>query len=128
MVKLGVRGESTGEEEKYAQAYLKNLRGGMTKLGKLTKSIQGLPVGKAMTQLSFCNLRLASPIKNLLKSAITNAENNHGMDMDKLVIHRMDMGRAFTMKRSRARAKGRGSRIHKPFCHLRIILAEKEEK
>ncbi|MDR1495194.1 MAG: 50S ribosomal protein L22, partial [Rickettsiales bacterium] len=110
------------EEKKYAEAYLKNLRGGMTKLGRLVGSIRGLPVGKAMTQLSFCNLRLAAPLRKLLKSAIANAENNHGMDMDKLTICQIDTGKAFTMRRSRARAKGRGSKILKPFSHVRIIL------
>ncbi|MDR2777713.1 MAG: 50S ribosomal protein L22 [Rickettsiales bacterium] len=118
---------SVNGEKKCAQAYLGNLRGGMTKLGKIVRSIRGLPVGKAITQLGFCNLKLASPVRNLLKSAITNAENNHGMDMDKLVIQRIDMGKAFTIKRSRARARGRGSKIHKPFCNLRIILTETEE-
>ncbi|MDR2778430.1 MAG: 50S ribosomal protein L22 [Rickettsiales bacterium] len=112
------------EYRKYAQAYLKNLRASPTKLDRIVRSIRGLPVGKAMTQLSFCNLKLASPIKNLLKSAIANAENNNGMDMDKLIIDRIDTGKAFTLRRFRARAKGRGARILKPFCHLRIVLTE----
>jgi large subunit ribosomal protein L22 len=114
------------EEKKYAQAHLSNLRGGMTKLGRIVGSIRGLPVGEAMTQLSFCKVRLALPLKKLLKSAIANAENNHGMDMDKLVIHQIDTGKAFTLNRSRARAKGRGSRIQKPLSHVRIILTEVE--
>ncbi|GHU26738.1 50S ribosomal protein L22 [Bacilli bacterium] len=115
------------ERVRYAGAYLDNLRGGSTKLEKIIKSIRGLPVGKAMTQLGFYNLRLAAPINKLLKSAVANAENNHAMDVDKLVIHRIDTGKAFVMKRSRPRAKGRGSRILKPFCHVRIILTESRE-
>jgi large subunit ribosomal protein L22 len=115
------------ENRKYAQAYLKNLRASQTKLDRIVRSIRGLPVGKAMLQLSFCNLGPAPAVKKLLRSAITNAENNHGMDMDKLTINRIDTGKAFTLRRLRARAKGRGARILKPFCHLRIILAEAKE-
>ncbi|MDR3078641.1 MAG: 50S ribosomal protein L22 [Rickettsiales bacterium] len=114
------------EEKKYAEAYLGNLRGGMTKLNRLVGSIRGLPVGKAMVQLDFCRVRLASPLRKLLRSAIANAENNHGMDMDRLMIHRIDTGKAFALRRSRPRAKGRGSRVMKPFSHVRIILTELE--
>lgn len=114
-------------EKKFAQAYLRNLRISPIKLMKITRSIAGLPVDKAMMQLTFCNLKSAKAIKDLLKSAMTNAENNHAMDIDKLVIHRIDAGKAFVMKRFRARAKGRGTRIEKPFCHVRIILTEVEK-
>ena len=58
---------------------------------------------------------------------MTNAENNHGMDIDKLVIARIDTGKSFVMKRFRARARGRGTRINKPFSHVRIVVTEVEE-
>jgi large subunit ribosomal protein L22 len=112
------------ENKKYAQAYLRNLRASQTKLDRIVRSIRGLPVEKAKVQLNFCNLKLASAVKNLLKSAVANAENNHGMDMDKLVIDRVDTGKAFVLRRFRARARGRGARILKSFCHLRIVLTE----
>ncbi len=114
-------------EKKFAQAYLKSLLVSPIKLNKITRAIAGLPVEKAMMQLDFCNLKSAKAVRDLLKSAMMNAENNHGMDIDKLIIHRIDSGKAFVMKRFRARARGRGNRILKPFCNLRIILTEVEE-
>ena len=115
-------------EKKFAQAYLRNLKVSPIKIMKITRAIHGMPVDKAMTQLTFCNLKSAKPIKDLLKSAMTNAENNHGMDIDKLVIHRIDTGKSFVMKRFHARGRGRGNRINKPFCHVRIVLTEVEDK
>lgn len=114
-------------EKKFAQAYLKSLRVSPIKLAKITRAIAGQPVEKAMMQLDFCNLKSAGAVRKLLQSAMMNAENNHGMDIDKLVIHRIDTGKAFVMKRFRARAKGRGNRILKPFSHIRIVLTEVEE-
>ncbi|MDR2077346.1 MAG: 50S ribosomal protein L22 [Rickettsiales bacterium] len=118
---------SENRNRNYAQAYLRNIRASQTKLDRIVRSIRNLPVKKAAMQLSFCNLGPAPAIEKLLKSAVANAENNHGMDMDKLIIHRIDTGKAFTLRRSRARARGRGARILKPFCHLRIVLTEAEE-
>lgn len=115
------------EEIKFAEASLKSLKTNQLKLSKVTRMIAGLPVEQAMKQLEFCNLAVARPVKKLLKSAMTNAENNHGMDMDRLVIHRIDTGKAFVMKRFRARARGRGNRILKPFSKIRIILTETKE-
>lgn len=115
------------ENKKYASAYLSNLKTSPLKLSKITRAIKGMPVEEATKQLTFCNLRSAKAVKNLLKSAMTNAENNHGMDIDRLYIYRIDVGKAFVMKRFAARARGRGTRILKPFCNLRIILTETEE-
>ena len=115
------------ETKKYANAYLSNLKTSPLKLSRITKTIRGMPVEEAMKQLTFCNLRSARSVKNLLKSAMTNAENNHGMDIDKLFIYRIDVGKAFVMKRFAARARGRGTRILKPFCNIRIVLTEAEE-
>jgi large subunit ribosomal protein L22 len=114
-------------EKRSAQAYLKTLRVSPIKLNKLTRVLVNMPVDKAMTHLSFCNLKIAPAIKDLLKSAMTNAENNHAMDIDKLVITRIDTGKAIVMKRFRARAKGRGARILKPTSHVRIIVTEMED-
>ena len=115
------------ENKKFASAYLSNLKTSPLKLRKITGAIRGMPIGEAMKQLTFSNLRAAKAVKTLLKSAMTNAENNHGMDIDKLYIYRIDMGKAFVMKRFAARARGRGTRILKPFCNLRIVLTESEE-
>jgi large subunit ribosomal protein L22 len=114
-------------EIRCAQAYLKTLRVSPIKLNKLTRVLVRMPVAKAMTHLDFCNLKVAPALKALLKSAMTNAENNHAMDIDKLVINRIDTGKAVVLKRFRARAKGRGNRILKPSSHVRIIVTEMED-
>ena len=113
-------------ERKFAEASLKALKISPLKLQKITRAISGMPVAEAMKNLTFCNLRIAKDIKMLLKSAMANAENNFGMDIDNLYIFRVDTGKAFVMKRFQARARGRGTRILKPFCNIRIILTEKE--
>ena len=113
-------------EMKFAEASLKSLKISPIKLMKLTRAITGMPVEEAMKTLTFCNLRVAKDIKMLLKSAMANAENNHNLDIDTLSIFRIDTGKAFVMKRFRARARGRGTRILKPFCNLRIVLTGKE--
>ncbi len=113
-------------ERKFAEASLKALKISPLKLQKITRAISGMPVAEAMKNLTFCNLRVAKDVKMLLKSAMANAENNFGMDIDNLYIFRVDTGKAFVMKRFQARARGRGTRILKPFCNIRIILTEKE--
>ena len=113
-------------EKKFAEASLKAVKISPIKLIKITRAITGMPVAEAMKNLTFCNLRIAKDVKNLLKSAMANAENNHGMDIDNLIIHRIETGKAFVMKRFRARARGRGTRILKPFSRIKIILTEIE--
>jgi large subunit ribosomal protein L22 len=71
--------------------------------------------------------RIAVPVKKTLESAIANAENNHGLDTDTLVVAEAYVGKALVMKRFHARARGRGARIEKPFSHLTIVLREVEE-
>ena len=115
------------ENKKFAQAYLKNLKTSPLKLQKVAKGITKMPVAEAMKQLTFSTLKIAKPLKDLLKSAMSNAENNHGMDIDNLIVFRVDTGKSFVMKRFRARARGRGNRILKPFCHVRIVLTEVEK-
>lgn len=114
------------QEKKSAEASLKALRISPLKLRKITSAITGMPVEEAMKSLTFCNMRIAKNVKDLLKSAMANAENNHGMDIDNLFIFKIDTGKSFVMKRFRARARGRGTRILKPFSNIRIILTEKK--
>jgi large subunit ribosomal protein L22 len=107
-----------------AEARLRSLKTSFTKLQRVVAVIRGKKVSEALKQLTFCRTKVAVPIKNLLKSAMANAENNKGMDLDRLFIYRIDTGRSFFIRRFMARAKGRGNRIFKPFCQVRIILAE----
>ena len=113
-------------EMKFAEASLKSLKISPIKLQKFVRALTGMPVEEAMKILTFSNVRVANDIRMLLKSAMANAENNNNMDIDTLSIHRIYAGKAFVMKRFRARARGRGTRILKPFCNLRVVLTGKE--
>jgi len=114
-------------KKRTAEAHLKSVRISPIKLNAVARSIAGMPVNKAVMALTFSNKAIASIVNKLLKSAMANAENNHGLDIDNLFIHRIDVGKSMVMKRYKARAKGRGARILKPFSNLRIVLIEKGE-
>ena len=113
--------------EKRADAYLRSVKVSPIKLSALTRAIKGLPVSKAVMFLTFSRKSVAPIINKLLKSAMANAENNFGLDIDNLFIDRVEVGKSMVMKRFKARAKGRGNRILKPFSNVRIILIEKKE-
>jgi len=127
MKKKAKKTTKTENETQFASAYLKALRISPLKLRQVTRMITGLPVEKAVMQLTFCKKRIAKDVKELLRSAMANAENNQGMDIDNLYVYKVDVGKAFVMKRFRPRAKGRGCRILKPFSNIRIVLTEKKE-
>jgi len=115
-----------GEKEAIAKA--KMLRTSPQKLSLVAASIQGKKVGNALAELEFSKKRIAQEVKKVLTSAIANAENNHNLDVDQLVVSQATVGKALVMKRFRARAKGRASRILKPFSNLRIIVKERNEE
>ena len=81
---------------------------------------------KALATLTFSRRRIAIDVKKALQSAIANAENNHSLDVDRLFVKEAHVGKAIVMKRFKARARGRGARILKPFSHLTIVVGEKE--
>lgn len=107
-----------------ARAVLRMLRISPQKLNLLAQQIRGLPVEKALNQLAFSPKRHAADVKKALESAIANAENNHGLDIDSLVVSQAHVGKNLVMKRIRARARGRAARIHKPFSQLTIVLTD----
>jgi len=109
-----------------AIAYLNAVKSSPLKVMKLTRNITGLPVAEVLTKLKFCNLKIAVPVRSLIYSAMSNAENNHNMDVDNLIIKRIDVGRAFALKRFSARARGRSSQILKTFSNIRVVLTEKQ--
>lgn len=109
-----------------AQAILKTIRVSPQKLNLVASAIRGMPVKKALDYLRFCPKRISTEVYKTLKSAIANAENNHGMDIDVLYVKEAFVGKGITLKRFVARARGRGNVIHKPFSHLSIKVAEKE--
>ncbi len=110
-----------------AKAVLRTLRTSPQKLNLVAAQIRGMKVEKALAELTFSRKRIAGPVKKTLESAIANAENNHNLDPDALVVAEAYVGNALTMKRFKARARGRSSRIMKPFSHLTIVVREVEE-
>ena len=110
-----------------AKAELRMIRISPQKLNMVAALIRGLKVEKALANLTFSKKRISIDVKKLLESAIANAENNHGLDVDNLVITEASVGKAMVMKRFRARARGRGAKILKPFSNMRIVVSEVEE-
>ena len=113
--------------ENEAKAVLRSLRISPQKLNLLTASIRGLKVEKALANLQFSRKRIAVDVKKTIESAIANAENNHNLDVDSLVIAEAHVGKSMVLKRWKARARGRVGRIEKPFSHLTVIVREVDE-
>ncbi|MEO1242202.1 MAG: 50S ribosomal protein L22 [Pseudomonadota bacterium] len=97
------------------------------KLNLVAQMIRGMPVEKALAELTFSRKRVAQNVKKVLESAIANAENNHDLDIDALVVDKAFVGKNIVMKRWRARARGRVGRIQKPFSEITIVVKEVEE-
>ena len=110
-----------------AKAVVRKLRVSPQKLNLVAATIRGLPVGQAMDYLAFSQKRIATQVRRGLKSAITNAEANHTLDIDSLVVKEAYVGKDLVMRRFQPRARGRASRIQKPFSNLTIIVCELEE-
>ncbi len=111
-----------------AKAILKVMRVSPQKLNLVATQIRGKKVETALAELAFSPKRIARDVRKTLESAVANAENNHGLDTDALVVAEAFVGRSIIMKRIMARARGRASRILKPYSHLTIILREAQEK
>lgn len=114
-------------DQKLAVAYLSSVKSSPVKVSKVSRNIVGLPVSKVLQLLQFSNLKISKTIKAMVYSAIANAENNHGMDVDSLYVKEVQVGRAFALRRFSARGRGRSSRILKTFSKIRVILAEKQD-
>ena len=107
-----------------ARAKVVNVRISPRKLNLVAQSIRGLPVQKALNELEFSRKRIAKDVRKALSSAISNAENNHNLDIDNLVVAEAFVGKNLVMKRFSARARGRASRIEKPFSEITIVVRE----
>jgi large subunit ribosomal protein L22 len=110
-----------------AKAIARNIRISPQKLNLVAQLIRGKRVSHALADLEFSRKRIAGDVKKTLESAIANAENNHGLDVDDLVVAQAFVGKALVMKRFSPRARGRASRIEKPFSHLTIIVRQVSE-
>ncbi|MEK6734343.1 MAG: 50S ribosomal protein L22 [Pseudomonadota bacterium] len=108
-------------------ATAKNLRVSPRKLGLVAGLIRNLHVNNALVQLSFSKKRISKEVLKCLQSAVANAENNHGMDIDNLFVAEVLVGKSIVMKRFMPRARGRGYRIKKPFSNISIKLVEIRE-
>ena len=107
-----------------AAAKLKHVRISAQKMRLVADQVRGMPVENALNLLTFSNKKAAGTIKKLLESAIANAENNEGADIDALSVQAISVDEGPTMKRIRARAKGRASRILKRSSHVSVTVAE----
>ena len=107
-----------------AMAKVKTLRTSARKLNLVAQSIRGLKVQRALNELEFSHKRIASDVRKALYSAISNAENNHNLDIDSLVVAEAYVGKNLVMKRFAARARGRASRVEKPFSEITIVVRE----
>jgi large subunit ribosomal protein L22 len=114
--------------ENEAQAVARNIRVSPQKLNLVAQLIRGKKVATALADLEFSRKRIARDVRKCLQSAIANAENNHDLDIDDLVVAQAHVGKGLVMKRFHARARGRAGRIQKPFSHLTIIVREVEEE
>ena len=104
------------------------IRGSAQKLNLVAGLIRGKKVDKALADLTFSKRRIAGDVKKCLQSAIANAENNHNLDVDALVIQEASVGKSISMKRWHARGRGKSTRIVKPFSRIRIVVREQEEE
>jgi large subunit ribosomal protein L22 len=112
--------------ETEAQAVTWNIRVSPRKLNLVAGMIRGKRAQDAVAQLTFSKRRIAGTVKKTLESAIANAENNHSLDVDRLVVSKAEVGRAMVMKRFHARGRGRASTVEKWFSHLKIVVAEQQ--
>jgi large subunit ribosomal protein L22 len=111
--------------ETEAQAVLRNLRVSPRKLNLVAGLIRNRSAADAVATLTFSKRRIAQDVKKVLQSAIANAENNHQLDVDRLVVARAEVGKSVVMRRFHARGRGRSARIEKWFSHLKIVVAER---
>ena len=114
--------------EKEALAVGNTIRGSAQKLNLVAALIRGKKAEDALNILTFSTKGMAPDVRKVLASAIANAENNHNLDVDSLVVAEASVGKALTMKRFMARGRGKSSRIIKPFSRLRIVVREQQEE
>lgn len=110
-----------------AQAIGRNIRVSPRKLNLVAGLIRNQPASTALAKLTFSKRRIAKEVKTVLESAIANAENNHQLDVDRLVVSKAEVGKAMVMRRFHARGRGRSAQIQKFFSHLKIVVAERDE-
>ena len=125
---MSIKSNIRREKDNEAKVVLKNLRVSPQKLNLVLGMIRSQKADVAVSKLQFSKKRISKDVEKALKSVISNAENNHSLDIDKLYVKEAFVGKGIVMKRFHARARGRGASILKPFSHLTIILSEEMEE
>src|ERR1700751_2438292 len=125
---MSKRAHERSLEENEAKAVARMLRVSPQKLNLVAALIRGKKVATALADLEFSRKRIARDVRKCLESAIANAENNHQLDVDDLIVAEAHVGKALVMKRFEAKGRGRSGRIEKPFSHLTIVVREVEAK
>jgi large subunit ribosomal protein L22 len=115
-------------KENEAKAVTRTIRVSPQKLNLVAALIRGKKVQTALADLTFSRKRIAGTVKKTLESAVANAENNHDLDVDNLVVAEAYVGKSIVMKRFHVRGRGRASRILRPFSHLTIVVREVQEE
>ena len=125
---MGKRARERDLPENEAKAVARMLRVSPQKLNLVAQLIRGKKVATALADLQFSNKRIAKDVKKCLESAIANAENNHDLDVDELVVSQAHVGKALVLKRFAPRGRGRMGRILKPFANLTIVVRQVESQ
>ena len=115
-------------EDHQAKAVGRMMRTSPRKLNLVAQSIRGKKAEQALNELTFSPKRIAKQVKKVLQSAIANAENNHDLDVDDLVVSEASVGKNLVMKRFHARARGRGAKVEKFFSQITIVVEERHEE
>ncbi len=124
---MGKQSSPRKVSDKEALAVGNTIRGSAQKLNLVASLIRGRKVEEALNILKFSPKAMAADVRKVLASAIANAENNHNLDVDALVVSEASVGKSISMKRFVTRARGRSSRIVKPFSRIRVVVREQEE-
>jgi large subunit ribosomal protein L22 len=124
---MGQAANAKRTAENEARSYVKYIRTSPQKLNLVARTIRGQKAEKALVDLQFSKRRVAQDVLKALQSAVANAENNHGLDVDRLYVAEAYVGKSVIMKRFRPRAKGRAASIHKLFSNLTVVVREREE-
>jgi len=124
---MGQQANKRRVEQNEAMAMAKYLKTSQQKLDLVAQTIRGKDAGKALIDLEFNPRRVAEDVRKVLQSAVANAENNHGLDIDRLYVAEAYSGKSIVMKRFRARARGRAARILKPFSRFTVVVRERED-
>ena len=124
---MGKPGALRRLDDTEASAFLRAIRTSPRKLNLVAGLIRGRKVEEALNILKFSPKAMAEDVRKVLASAVANAENNHNLDVDALVVSEASVGKSISMKRFATRARGRSSRIVKPFSRIRVVVREQEE-